>query len=142
MSSKQAVEWKTNEQEARQKIESDRTPKKDPSSEQNETVKSMQRRSIADTTPSISGAAVWGSLLTQSYRKQGSDVVVYDLDPHTLLFDCSKELDPRASCYVLYKTYPKNADEEKLLKAMGITNMKYKIENGLLSGFAWEKELP
>ena len=70
-----------------------------------------------------------------------SDVTVMDLDSHTMLFDCTKEFDPRTSCYVLYKTYPKNRDEKQMLRMMGVHSLKYKIKDGFFSGPTWEKEV-
>jgi len=64
-----------------------------------------------------------------------------DLDSHTMLFDCTKEFDPRTSCYVLYKTYPKNRDEKQMLRMMGVHSLKYKIKDGFFSGPTWEKEV-
>jgi hypothetical protein len=89
---------------------------------QQQTQTSKQVSSADAPKPDFKGAAVLGDLLTQTFRKNGNDVIVYDLDPHTLLFDCSKELNPRESCYLLYKTYPKNRAEAEVLKTMfGVT---------------------
>lgn len=143
MSPEQKAEWDLKENQAQQKREAEKAPEKPPQqTQQTQTLKQAQAAPSTDGPgPNVNQAALWGALLTQTFHKNGSDVVVYDLDAHTLLFDCTKELDPRTSCYVLYKTFPKNRDEAKVLKMMGIHTFKYKIEDGLLSGFAWEKEL-
>jgi hypothetical protein len=84
--------------------------------------------------------ALLGAALTQQLKKDGSDVVIVG-DRDTLIFDCTKALDPRSTCYVLYKTYPSNKDELKVLQLMGVRKLKFKTEKGIFSGFTWEKDI-
>lgn len=137
------VQTEKNQREEQQlKEEAERRKRESAAAQQAQTSKQTQPVPPADATaPNFDGAGVWAALLTQTFRKQGSDVTVDGFE-HTLIFDCTRELNPRTSCYVLYKTYPKNREEAKLLVEMGIYTLRYKTEDGLLSGFTWTKRLP
>ena len=107
-----------------------------------QTPTAKQTEPTLPSSEDFNGAAVWAGLLTQTFRKKGSDVAVIDLDKHTIMFDCTKELNPRESCYVLYKAYPTDRYEAEMLKTMGINSLKFKTENGFFSGATWEKDIP
>jgi len=139
MSPKQKAEWQAQE-EAAQKIKADRKAQKTIQPVQPQENEAPNQPVSAENTTPVNMTAVFGGLYTQSLRKNGRNVTVYDSDSHTLLVDCTKELDPRTTCYLLYKNFPP-AGDARLLRSYGITKVKYVTESGLFSGFAWEKEL-
>jgi hypothetical protein len=146
MSPRQKADWNAEEAKANQEQEAKRAAERANAAlvqaHQTPAVNVTESKPSADDPKNFNGAAVWAGLLTQTFRKNGSEVTVIDLDRHTILFDCTRELNPRTSCYVLYKTYPKNRDEGKILKMMGISSLKFKTKDGLFDGATWEKDIP
>ena len=139
MSPKQKAESQAQE-EAAQKIKAERKAQKTTQPVQPQENEALNQPASAGNTTPVNMTAVFGGLYTQSLRKNSRDVTVYDGDSHTLLVDCTKELDPRTTCYFLYKNFPP-AGDTRLLRSYGITKVKYMTKSGLFSGFAWEKEL-
>lgn len=83
--------------------------------------------------------ALLAAVMTYQLQQRGSDVTVLGFDD-TLIFDCSKALDPRTICYVLYKTWPKSQDV-KAYRGLGVRILKFQTEAGLFSGYAWTKPI-
>jgi Na+-transporting methylmalonyl-CoA/oxaloacetate decarboxylase gamma subunit len=81
-------------------------------------------------------SAVLARVLTDELHKQGTDVTVAGFDD-VLVFDCSKALNPRPTCYALYKNFPRNEKERNSLSQFGIKKLKFRTDAGLFSGFAW-----
>jgi hypothetical protein len=142
MSPQQKADWNAEEAKANQAQEAKRAAERANAALVQAQQTPAESKPSADDPKNVNGAAVFAGLLTQTFRKNGSDVTVIDLDRHTILFDCTRELNPRESCYVLYKTYPKNRDEGKILKMMGISSLKFKTKDGLFDGATWEKDIP
>jgi hypothetical protein len=86
-------------------------------------------------------AALLGLAMSRQLQQQGSDVTVMGLDDE-LIFDCTKALDPRVACYFLYKNYPPNNNEQKILTMMGVRTLEFKTNPGLFSRYAWTKHIP
>lgn len=139
MSPEQRSDWQAKEKSA-QKIKDERKAQKTIQPVQPQENEAPNQSASAENTTPVNMIAVFGGLYTQSLRKNGRDVTVYDGDSHTLLVDCTRELDPRTTCYFLYKNFPP-AGDARLLRSYGITKVKYVTASGLFSGFAWEKEL-
>ncbi|HYN15624.1 MAG TPA: hypothetical protein VES66_07545 [Terriglobales bacterium] len=84
-------------------------------------------------------AALIAAALNDQFQQRGADIKVYGFD-NVLVFDCTKALDPRSACYVLYKGYPQS-DELKVLRMMGVRKIHYQTEGGVFSGYAWTKDI-
>jgi hypothetical protein len=82
---------------------------------------------------------LFGAAFSQKLQGNGLDVLVVG-DRDTLIFDCTKELDPRTTCFALYLAYPPYG-ELQALQLMGIRFLKFRTEPGFFSGFTWEKEI-
>jgi len=84
-------------------------------------------------------AALIAAALNDQFQQRGADIKVYGFD-NVLVFDCTKALDPRSACYVLYKGYPQS-DELKILRVMGVRKIHYQTQGGVFSGYAWTKDI-
>jgi hypothetical protein len=81
-----------------------------------------------------------GVALTRDSNNKGYDVAVIG-HGDTLIFDCTKALDPRTACYILYKGYPTKGDLI-LLQMAGVHTLYFKTERGIFSTFTWDKSIP
>jgi hypothetical protein len=66
-----------------------------------------------------------------------------------LVFNCEKELDPRASCYQLYKLFSgSSSDSSKQFRQnlhnAGIHKLKFATSSSMLTGYSsdWELDVP
>jgi hypothetical protein len=84
MSPKQKAEWQAQE-EAAQKIKAERKAQKTTLPVQPQENEALNQPASAGNTTPVNMTAVFGGLYTQSLRKNGRDVTVYDGDSHTLL---------------------------------------------------------
>jgi hypothetical protein len=92
------------------------------------------------TAQSLDAAQTIAALMTNELHEKGSDVKVTGLRD-ILMFDCTEALDPRTTCYLLYKRYPQNKSEWKLLRTMGIRTLLFQADTGLFKGPTWSKDL-
>jgi hypothetical protein len=142
MSPRQRAEWEAKEQEARTKIDADRKAQKDSSA----VHPAQPQPSIADLAEQrrdeqnqLATAAAYGYTLV--FNAGGSDTKVTGFDD-VLVFDCSKELDPRVACYTLYKGFRAPDRKTRLaLQKYGIHHLKFKTDDGLFHGFDWQLDV-
>lgn len=99
-----------------------------------------QSAEVSQVKKQDQSASLIAASMTQQFRQQGSDVTVNGFDD-VLVFDCTKALDPRTACYMIYKQYPSNEGELKVLQLMGIRKLKFQTDGGVFSGYAWTKRI-
>jgi hypothetical protein len=87
--------------------------------------------------PERDKVATLAVVMQQVLNKQGSDVLVGGTDD-ALLFDCSKALDPRVTCYELYQEFRRGRKEiAALLDAAGVHELMFKTDPSVWASMAW-----
>ena len=79
------------------------------------------------------------AVLTQQFKDDGSDVTVVAAGD-LLLFDCSAELHPRESCWLLYKQ-PLDGTTAEVYRKVGIRKLEFKTKSGVWADPDWKREL-